>query len=127
MKLLKNKKNLFNSVLFFMTAILVISVVDTICKFFTKELHAIQIVWGYFIGINLTLWVFFFLKGEKLSKLMMTNKPILQILRPSFLLLSNQFSNFYENLSMKFTTKSYVVRVQYFLNCRGICDINLAI
>ena len=69
MNSLKNKQNLFKGVLFFMTAILVISVVDTICKLFTKELHAIQIVWGYFIGINLTLWVFFFLKGEKLSKL----------------------------------------------------------
>ncbi len=88
MKLLKNKKNLFKGILFFMTAILVISIVDTICKFFTKELHAIQIVWGYFIGINLTLWFFFFLKGEKLSKLMKTNKPILQILRPAFLVCS---------------------------------------
>ena len=43
---------------------------------------------GLFYGINLTLWVFFFLKGEKLSKLMMTNKPILQILRPAFLVCS---------------------------------------
>ena len=88
MKLLKKKQNLFKGVLFFMTAILIISVVDTICKLFTKELHAVQIVWGYFIGINLTLWVFFFLKGEKLSKLMKTNKPILQILRPAFLVCS---------------------------------------
>ena len=88
MNSLKNKKNLFKGVLFFMTAILVISVVDTICKLFTKELHAIQIVWGYFIGINLTLWVFFFLKGEKLSKLKITDRPILQILRPAFLVCS---------------------------------------
>ena len=88
MKLLKNNHNLFKGILFFMTAILVISVVDTICKLFTKELHAIQIVWGYFIGINLTLWVFFFLKGEKLSKLMITDRPILQILRPAFLVCS---------------------------------------
>ena len=88
MNSLKNKQNLFKGVLFFMTAILVISVVDTICKLFTKELHAIQIVWGYFIGINLTLWVFFFLKGEKLSKLKITDRPILQILRPAFLVCS---------------------------------------
>ena len=88
MNSLKNKENLFKGVLFFMTAILVISVVDTICKLFTKELHAIQIVWGYFIGINLTLWVFFFLKGEKLSKLKITDRPILQILRPAFLVCS---------------------------------------
>ena len=88
MKLLKNNQNLFKGILFFMAAILVISVVDTICKLFTKELHAIQIVWGYFIGINLTLWAFFFFKGEKLSKLMITDRPILQILRPAFLVCS---------------------------------------
>ena len=88
MKLWKNKKNLFNGIVFFITAILLISVVDTICKLFTKELHAIQIVWGYFIGINLTLWVFFFLKGQKILKLIITNKPILQILRPAFLVCS---------------------------------------
>ena len=88
MKLLKNNQNLLKGILFFMTAILVISVVDTICKLFTKELHAVQIVWGYFIGINLTLWVFFFLKGEKLSKLKITNRLILQIIRPAFLVCS---------------------------------------
>ena len=88
MNLLKNEQNLFKGVLFFMTAIFFISIVDTICKLFTKELHAIQIVWGYFIGINLTLWVFFFLKGEKLSKLKITDRPILQILRPAFLVCS---------------------------------------
>ena len=60
MVLLKKKQNLFKGILFFMTAILIISVVDTICKIFTKDLHAIQIVWGYFIGINLTLGAFFF-------------------------------------------------------------------
>ena len=88
MNLLKNEQNLFKGVLFFMTAIFFISIVDTICKLFTKELHAVQIVWGYFIGINLTLWVFFFLKGEKLSKLKITDRPILQILRPAFLVCS---------------------------------------
>ena len=85
---LKKKQNLFKGILFFMTAILIISVVDTICKIFTKDLHAIQIVWGYFIGINLTLGVFFFYKGEKFSKLRMTERPIIQILRPAFLVCS---------------------------------------
>ncbi len=75
-------------VLFFMTAIFFISVVDAICKLFTKDLHAIQLVWGYFVGINLTLWIFFFLKGEKLSKLRTTDRPILQIFRPAFLVCS---------------------------------------
>ena len=72
----------------FITAIFLISIVDTICKFFTKDLHAIQIVWGYLIGINVTLWIFFFLKGEKLSKLVKSKKLVLQIIRPAFLICS---------------------------------------
>ena len=55
-------QNLLKGVLFFMTAIFFISVVDTICKLYTKEFHAVQIVWGYFVGINITLCIFFLLK-----------------------------------------------------------------
>ena len=88
MRQLKKTQKFIKGVLFFLMAIFIISIVDTICKLFTKELHPIQIVWGYFIGINLTLWIFFFLKGEKLSKLKVTERPILQILRPAFLVCS---------------------------------------
>ena len=80
--------SLLKGVLFFMTAIFFISVVDTICKLYTKEFHAVQIVWGYFVGINITLCIFFFIKGEKFSKLKETDKPILQIIRPGFLVCS---------------------------------------
>ena len=72
----------------FITAIFLISIVDTICKFFTKDLHAIQIVWGYLIGINVTLWIFFFFRVEKFSTLLVTNKLSLQIIRPAFLICS---------------------------------------
>ena len=75
-------------VLFFIIAIFFISVVDTICKSFTKELHAIQLVWGYFVGINLVLWIVFFFKGEKLSELRKTNRLQLQIFRPALLVCS---------------------------------------
>ena len=71
-----------------MTAIFLISVVDTVCKVFTKDLHSIQLVWGYFVGINLTLWVFFIFKGEKFSNLRRTERPLLQIIRPAFLVCS---------------------------------------
>ena len=71
-----------------MTAIFLISVVDTVCKVFTKDLHSIQLVWGYFVGINLTLWVFFLLKGAKFSNLRRTERPLLQIIRPAFLVCS---------------------------------------
>ena len=88
MNAINKTHNLFKGVLFFMTAIFFISVVDTICKLYTKEFHAVQIVWGYFVGINITLCIFFFIKGEKFSKLKETDKPILQIIRPGFLVCS---------------------------------------
>ena len=88
MKSQSKTKQALLGILFFIIAIFLISVVDTVCKFYTKELHSIQLVWGYFIGINLILWTFFFLKGEKLSKLKVTERPILQIARPAFLVFS---------------------------------------
>ena len=88
MSLSYKKQHPLKGVLFFMTAIFLISVVDTVCKVFTKDLHSIQLVWGYFVGINLTLWVFFLFKGEKFSKLRRTERPLLQIIRPAFLVCS---------------------------------------
>ena len=88
MKLAYKTQQRLTAVLFFVTAIFFISVVDTICKSFTKDLHAIQLVWGYFVGINLTLWIFFFVKGEKLSKLRATDRMYLQIFRPALLVCS---------------------------------------
>tara|TARA_B100001741_G_scaffold277754_1_gene249325 strand:- start:656 stop:1543 length:888 start_codon:yes stop_codon:yes gene_type:complete len=82
------KQHPLTGVIFFMTAIFLISVVDTVCKVFTKDLHSIQLVWGYFVGINLTLWVFFLFKGEKFSNLRRTERPLLQIIRPAFLVCS---------------------------------------
>ena len=82
------KQHPLKGVIFFMAAIFLISVVDTVCKVFTKDLHSIQLVWGYFVGINLTLWVFFLLKGAKFSNLRRTERPLLQIIRPAFLVCS---------------------------------------
>ena len=72
----------------FISAIFLISIVDIICKLFTKDLHAIQLVWGYFVGINIILGLFFFFKGIKLSKLLKTDKFFLQIFRPALLVCS---------------------------------------
>ena len=88
MSLSYKKQHPLKGVLFFMTAIFLISVVDTVCKAFTKDLHSIQLVWGYFVGINLTLWVFFLFKGAKFSNLRRTERPLLQIIRPAFLVCS---------------------------------------
>ncbi len=85
MSVSSEKQHPLKGILFFMTAIFLISVVDTVCKVFTRDLHSIQLVWGYFVGINLSLWVFFLFKKKKLSKLRTTERLLLQIIRPAFL------------------------------------------
>ena len=88
MTVMNKSQNPLKGIFFFITAIFLISVVDIICKSLTKDLHAIQLVWGYFVGINLILWIFFFFRGMKLSKLIATDKPYLQIFRPALLVCS---------------------------------------
>ena len=66
-------------------AILLISIVDTICKVFTTEVHSLQLVWGYFLGINLTLWIFFLCRRERINNLVKTDRIVVQLMRPAFL------------------------------------------
>ena len=70
---------------FFSAAVLLISVVDAVCKIYTADLHAVQLVWGYFVGINLTLAVYFAIRRERLSALLKTERRGLQFARPAFL------------------------------------------
>ena len=74
-----------SGILFFVAAILLISIVDTICKIFTTELHSLQLVWGYFLGINLTLWIFFYCRRERITNLIKTDRIVVQLMRPAFL------------------------------------------
>ena len=74
-----------SGILFFIAAILLISIVDTICKIFTTELHSLQLVWGYFLGINLTLWIFFYCRRERITNLVKTERIVVQSMRPAFL------------------------------------------
>ena len=83
MKITNKTQNIFKGVLFFMIAILFISIVDTICKLYTKIFMRFRLYGD--ISLALTLHFGFFLfKGEKLSKLKVTNRPIIQIIRPGF-------------------------------------------
>lgn len=70
---------------FFSAAVLLISIVDAVCKIYTTDLHAVQLVWGYFVGINLTLAVYFAIRRERLSVLLKTERRGLQLARPAFL------------------------------------------
>lgn len=73
-------------VLYLLAAIGIISLIDTICKFYTGELHAVMLVWGYFVGITV------FVVGHALTRqqadLFRSKRPLLQIARAGFLMLS---------------------------------------
>lgn len=73
------------AVCMFSLAILLIAVVDTTCKAFTDELHAVQLVWGYFVGIVTTQAVWFAVRGVRLSTLLETRRRLAQVCRPALL------------------------------------------
>ena len=69
----------------FSLAILLIAVVDTTCKAFTDELHAFQLVWGYFLGVAITISGYFTARRRRLGLLFATRRRALQICRPALL------------------------------------------
>ena len=73
-------------VLCFLAAIGLISLVDTVCKFYTGELHAVMLVWGYFVGI--TVFVAGYFASRRQFGLLRANQPVLQAARSGFLVLS---------------------------------------
>lgn len=70
-------------ILYLLISIGLISLVDTVGKFYTKELHAVMLVWGYFIAMALFVNGYFAMRGK--FDLLKCNRPILQIARPGFL------------------------------------------
>jgi drug/metabolite transporter (DMT)-like permease len=70
-------------ILYFLAAIGLIALVDTVCKFYTDELHAVMLVWGYFIAI--TFFVAGYLVVRRKFDLLYCNQPGLQIARSGFL------------------------------------------
>lgn len=73
---------------YFTAAVLLIALVDTTCKIYTTDLHAVQLVWGYFVGINLTLFLYFAIRRERPATLLATNRRALQFARPALLVAS---------------------------------------
>ena len=69
----------------FTLAILLIAVVDTTCKAFTDELHAFQLVWGYFLGVAVSVFGYFAARRRRLSVLFRTRRRALQVCRPALL------------------------------------------
>lgn len=73
-------------VLYLLAAIGLISLVDTTCKFYTDELHAVMLVWGYFTGITFFVAGYFASRGQ--FDLLRTSNPALQIARSGSLVAS---------------------------------------
>lgn len=79
-----NQTNL--GILYFLAAIGLIALVDTVCKFYTDELHAVMLVWGYFIAITFFVAGYFGIRRK--FDLLYCNQPALQIARSGFLVAS---------------------------------------
>ena len=76
-----NQTNL--GVLYFVVSIGLIALVDTVCKFYTSELHAVMLVWGYFVCISILVVGTFAIRGQ--FQLLQAKRPALQIARSAFL------------------------------------------
>ena len=74
------------AVLYLLAATGLIAIVDTTCKFYTDELHAVMLVWGYFVGITVIVAGYF--GGRREFALLQSGRPIMQLVRPGFLVLS---------------------------------------
>lgn len=75
-------------ILLLMASIGFITVVDTIAKYLTVELHALQLVWGYFLGIAVLLTAYLTLTGGDRQRRLMTRRLPTQLLRAGLLVTS---------------------------------------
>ena len=75
-----------HGIFYLLAAIGLISLVDTICKFYTDQLHAVMLVWGYFIGI--TFFVVSYFAIYRKFDLLHCSRPGLQTARSGFLVAS---------------------------------------
>ena len=80
----RNQTNL--GILYLLAAIGLISLVDTVCKFYTDELHAVMLVWGYFVGITIFVVGYFGIRQR--FDLLRCNRPGMQVARSGFLVAS---------------------------------------
>lgn len=74
-------------ILLFLASIGFITVVDTTAKYLTGEMHAFQIVWGYFFGIFLYLAIYALATG-RLRGILRATRPGLQVVRSALLVSS---------------------------------------
>ncbi|MGI9476950.1 MAG: DMT family transporter [Hyphomicrobiaceae bacterium] len=74
------------SVLYLLAAVGLISLVDTICKFYTDQLHAVMLVWGYFVSMTVLVLAHF--AARRQLAFLRSGRPMLQLARAGFLVSS---------------------------------------
>lgn len=75
-------------ILLFLASIGFISVVDTVAKYLTAELHAVELVWGYFLGIFVYLLIYLLCFRRGRRAMLRTRRPGLHFLRSGLLVAS---------------------------------------
>ena len=81
-------QNSKSSILLMLTSVFMISCVDVTCKYMTVEIHALQLTWGYFLGIFICLSFYYLLNGESIPNLLYTKNLFIQLSRSGFLFAS---------------------------------------
>ena len=76
------------AILLILASIGLITVVDTIAKYLTSNLHAFEIVWGYFLGMLLPIVIYTVVNGAYRRGRLRTRRPVLQLARSGLLVLS---------------------------------------
>ena len=75
-------------ILLLLASIGFITVIDTGAKYMTADLHSLQLVWGYFLGIFATLCVLAAARGRRLPRQLITRRPLMHIGRVGLLVIS---------------------------------------
>ena len=73
-------------ILLLLSSIGLITIVDVAAKYLTADLHAVQLVWGYFLGIFVHLLGFLLIRRRRGS--LHTRRPVLQLVRSALLVAS---------------------------------------
>ena len=73
------------SIVLTILSVFFISCVDITCKYLTETIHAMQIVWGYFFGITIFIFLFYFFKKISILNVLKAKRIKLQIVRSGFL------------------------------------------
>ena len=103
-------------ILFLLASIGFITVIDTTAKYMSPSLPAMEVVWGYFLGIFICVTAMAACRAGRLPRLLATRRPLLQLLRAgllvlavSLLFLALQYMTLADATAISFTSPLFVI------------------